>query len=352
MTEALTAKQVRSTHSALQGSQSALEQHAALLHRLYYKSKAQHRSAKWFQSLDGVRKCFRRLLSDMEGGEGGFITSASRYTCAIEVEASLPNRAGHAERRARNVRRNAPSKSIASSTVKRPALFRGASVALTDTWCSFWDIQGSGMSMLPRVDRPPTSSPSEGSLQTTVLQLFRLIIALEELIRRTELSFALLTAQLRTPPAPTFAALVATLCALMAAINHATQTILWGSIEGYLESSNEQVDAIETPSQISLRPDDAIAVHYMQLCQSLKGYDPSNIAVIDSRTREQKQAFNRFSNNIQHADVGKNRVHSWLPHVLKRSRDPEQLLQHNNKKDLVQVAFDPITIDEDLGEAV
>lgn len=60
--DASSVESVRQAHSSLEQFEASLYQVATLLHRLYYKSKAQHRSAKWFQSIGGMRKCFSRLL--------------------------------------------------------------------------------------------------------------------------------------------------------------------------------------------------------------------------------------------------------------------------------------------------
>jgi hypothetical protein len=61
----LNAKAIRQAHAGIEQIQIKQYQLAALLHRIYYKSKAQHRRAKWFQSISGMRKCFSRLL-DMQ----------------------------------------------------------------------------------------------------------------------------------------------------------------------------------------------------------------------------------------------------------------------------------------------
>lgn len=62
---------------------------AATLHRIYYKSKAQHRRAKWFQSMDALRKCFGRLL-DMSD-------------VTVMMDESLPDRG--VSKRARAIKR-------------------------------------------------------------------------------------------------------------------------------------------------------------------------------------------------------------------------------------------------------
>lgn len=83
----LNAKVIRQAHARIEQIQTKLYQLAALLHRIYYKSKAQHRRAKWFQSISGMRKCFSRLLE--------------MQSVKSKIDESLPDRGVSAKSRSR-----------------------------------------------------------------------------------------------------------------------------------------------------------------------------------------------------------------------------------------------------------
>lgn len=131
---ALTPKIVRSAYDNVREAEAEVTRQAALLHRLYYKSKAQHRSAKWFQSLDGIRKCVRRLLDARQGGSGDGQSSdrGRRHTTAVQVEGSLPNRAGRKDRRA-GLERSRRDPGEQDVNVVDAALY-----SLIDLWCGLW----------------------------------------------------------------------------------------------------------------------------------------------------------------------------------------------------------------------
>lgn len=112
----LSAKAIRQAHAGVEQVQSKQYQLAALLHRIYYKSKAQQRGAKWFQSIGGMRKCFARLL-DMK-------------TVKSKIEDSLPDRGVAAKSRAQRQSREGDGRDHGSLD----ALQR----ALGTVWSSLW----------------------------------------------------------------------------------------------------------------------------------------------------------------------------------------------------------------------
>lgn len=135
---ALTPKIVRSAYDNVREAEAELTRQAALLHRLYYKSKAQHRSAKWFQTLDGIRKCVRRLLDTRQGSDGQGSDRGIQHTTAVQVEGSLPNRAGRMERRA-GLERSKRDPREQDVNVVDTSLF-----SLIDLWCGLWGEERQG----------------------------------------------------------------------------------------------------------------------------------------------------------------------------------------------------------------
>ena len=114
----LQAKAVRQAYNALEQMEVRLLQLGSLVHRIYYKSKAQHRRAKWFQSVDGMRKCFARLL-EME-----------RVSCRMEE--SLPDRGVAAKRRMHKRTRGSEG---------RKASLEEAKSAVGRVWSSLWGME-------------------------------------------------------------------------------------------------------------------------------------------------------------------------------------------------------------------
>lgn len=143
----VTPKQLRSAHGHLAQHLEILVQHAALLHRIHYKSRAQHRRAKWFQAADGVRRCLGHLLGRSESRQ-------HRYTLGVDVEGSLPNRT---RKRKRFMDRYDETRPIPETHADAEA--RGhnsgeespdagriaeAQLSIVSVWCSMWGEDGRG----------------------------------------------------------------------------------------------------------------------------------------------------------------------------------------------------------------
>ena len=132
----ITPKFLRSAHAETKHADTELAQSAAMLHRIWYKSKAQHRRSIWFQRVNAVRRCLRHLLGrDMALNRG----RQHRYTLAVGVDSSLPNRS---QKRTRLIggedamRRS----SIEGRTETRECLgnLLAAQYSVIDVWCSLW----------------------------------------------------------------------------------------------------------------------------------------------------------------------------------------------------------------------
>ncbi|UZJ54175.1 hypothetical protein CBS101457_003495 [Exobasidium rhododendri] len=116
-----TPKIIRQTYHCLEQTEASMYQLAALLHRIYYKSKAQHRATKWFKTIDGMRKCFSKLL-EMD-------------LVRAKVDESLPDRGTAHKDKSKRRKLNVASRQSSICAAKQD---------VAKIWNAFWGEDGTG----------------------------------------------------------------------------------------------------------------------------------------------------------------------------------------------------------------
>ncbi|KAF6767469.1 hypothetical protein PSEUBRA_005020 [Kalmanozyma brasiliensis GHG001] len=165
-----------------------LESEQTLVDRMWYKNRAQFRSALWWVGYDGVRRSLRRLLPSSSGAESG-------------------SRGGDGEGRG--------GKGVLRGLVRVYAGLGGV------------DVQGGqGWVTIPKFDTRPTADSIHAYLSTNeddVRQALYQLAMLERLLHvvrvRAETAGSVMVTHLNTPPAPTFAPVVTGLLALVAGVH-------------------------------------------------------------------------------------------------------------------------------------
>lgn len=205
----LTFKNVKIAFIVIQKTRVNLAKQYAIIARIWYKSKAQHKSAEWFRAIDGVRKCLRRLL-----------------------DKSADQRQQQQQHQQRDVEpRNKSKKESgkADGEIFCGAFDRACS-SIVQLWCSYWGEESvRNDNVLPKFDGLPNQLPSIDSLRSAVHHLEELIAIMEELSNRTKIAANSLISHLRTPPAPTFAPITTACVAIMSALHSETDRFLHGS---------------------------------------------------------------------------------------------------------------------------
>lgn len=184
---AVTPKLLRQLHAALIIWQTELSEEQRLLERLWYKSHAQFRNAKWLQRCDAVRRRLKRLCGDVKG----FERRASGSKQAVQRTHGLIGE-----------------------------LMDSTATVYTSLWSSSASSQSqpSSSTRLPKFASPPDSSPSHALISSHLVLSLQLTYVLCEVKARASSAFALMEAHIRTPPAPTFAPIVMTLLAICAKV--------------------------------------------------------------------------------------------------------------------------------------
>ncbi|KAE8245195.1 hypothetical protein A4X13_0g6040 [Tilletia indica] len=203
-----------------------------LLAQLLYKSHAQLRSAKWVQSVRALRKCGKRIFGEVADDED---RSKKRRRIDDKKEGSSSGKNTARQSKAEiltgggggggggggvfgkvQIRANAialaPDKNASnagdSSTSSTPATagiirLRPAEIPAN---AAIWQ-------RLPRQGRHGSGGDKGGDLRASVDDLVSL---LRHLVERCNTSYAVISAHLRTPPAPTFAPLATALLGICA----------------------------------------------------------------------------------------------------------------------------------------
>lgn len=206
--EKLSFKTVKYAFILVQRTRTNLTKESAIIARIWYKSKAQHKSAEWFRAIDGVRKCLRRLLDTNTRGNnnGGDFQQQD-----VQPRIKCKNSNGQAE-----------------GEMFCGALDR-ACTSLVQLWCSYWDKEVTENNKnLPRFDGIPNELPNSNALSSAVHDIQVLIAIMEELSNRTRIAANSLISHLRTPPAPTFAPITTTCVAIMSALHSESNQFLHG----------------------------------------------------------------------------------------------------------------------------
>ncbi|CAO1630514.1 unnamed protein product [Jaminaea pallidilutea] len=222
--------------TCLRDLSSTLRQEQALLERLWYKSRAQFRSAKWFKECDAVRAGLKRLLGPVKEDGKGKAKAKERGTSrevsrgkgsGVEQREKKPVRAGS---KAMNyskdclmaevmlvvdetIRQTKPSPRTATPSPSPPALQEDDAT------------QSSSRSSCP--EDAITMETGRAYLDSA-FALLRLYYLLVDLSNRARKAFLFLEAHLRTPPAPTFAPLALVLLALCAKVERSCHAALAG----------------------------------------------------------------------------------------------------------------------------
>ncbi|KAE8219027.1 hypothetical protein CF319_g7202 [Tilletia indica] len=198
-----------------------------LLAQLLYKSHAQLRSAKWVQSVRALRKCGKRIFGEVaddedrskkrrkgiddkkEGSSSG--KNTARQSKAEILTGGGGGVFGKVQTRANALTlapdKNASSAGDSSTSSSTPATagiirLRPAEIPAN---AAIWQR--------PRQGRHGSGGDKGGDLRAPVNDLVAL---LRHLVERCNTSYAVISAHLRTPPAPTFAPLATALLGICA----------------------------------------------------------------------------------------------------------------------------------------
>ncbi|KAE8265957.1 hypothetical protein A4X09_0g6389 [Tilletia walkeri] len=199
-----------------------------LLAQLLYKSHAQLRSAKWVQSVRALRKCGKRIFGEVaddedrskkrrkgiddkkEGSSSG--KNTARQSKAEILTATGGGVFGKVQTRANALTlapdknaSNAGDSSTSSSTPATAGIIRLRPAEIPAN-AAIWQ-------RLPRQGRNGSGDDKGGDLRASVDDLVAL---LRHLVERCNTSYAVISAHLRTPPAPTFAPLATALLGICA----------------------------------------------------------------------------------------------------------------------------------------
>ncbi|PWN33285.1 uncharacterized protein FA14DRAFT_60322 [Meira miltonrushii] len=204
--EKLTFKTVKYAFILIQKTRSNLTKESAIIERIWYKSKAQHKSAEWFRAIDGVRKCLRRLLDPIKGAD-----HQQQQDVQPRIMKSNEVQSGQAE-----------------GEIFCGALDRACS-SLVQVWCSYWGKETTeNNKSLPKFDGIPKELPNSDALCSAVRDIRELIAIMEELSNRTRIAANSLISHLRTPPAPTFAPITTACLAIMSGLHSEANQCLHG----------------------------------------------------------------------------------------------------------------------------
>lgn len=194
-------KLLRSLHSSLLSLYAELHEEQVLLERLWYKSHAQFRAAKWFKSIDGVRRGLQRALGRQDG---------------------------HAGRGGRRRKRG-------SSEAGHQTQLLHVLDANAELYYSLFDASvpaaQSPLAALPKLSSPITGAASSSSSQQVrhTLNVLRLLYLFSAVQAGSRNAFAMLRAHLNTPPAPTFAPLATVLLAIASRVESFCERALFGN---------------------------------------------------------------------------------------------------------------------------
>ncbi|KAL9936308.1 hypothetical protein V8E36_005150 [Tilletia maclaganii] len=166
----------------------ALLHELQLLSQLLYKSSAQFRSAKWVQSVRALRKCGRRIFAD-----------------ARDEHSKNP-------RRSRRRRRSSAQVKGELGPNSKTAMDKGK--ARADDIFKSHPESGNSIRLSPApMGHAVWQMRNRADLQTSVQNLIALLRHMDQ---RAKASHAMISAHLRTPPAPTFAPLATSLLGICA----------------------------------------------------------------------------------------------------------------------------------------
>ncbi|PWN24285.1 hypothetical protein BCV69DRAFT_280178 [Microstroma glucosiphilum] len=194
-------KLLRSLHNSLLSLYGELHEEQVLLERLWYKSHAQFRGAKWFKSIDAVRRGLRRALGQQDGHlkRGG--KRKQRHV----------SQAGHETQLLHVLDANA------------------------ELYYSLFDapvpVAQTSLAALPKLSSPlagPGASSFSQQIKHT-LNVLRLLYLFSAIQSGSRNAFAILRAHLNTPPAPTFAPLATVLLAVASRVEAYCEKALFGN---------------------------------------------------------------------------------------------------------------------------
>lgn len=233
MTETrLTPRDVQNAFLFVQQIKANLTKETAIFARIWYKSKAQHRSAEWFRAIDGVRRCLKRLL------EIDFSVKRQMRKGAIPTQSlQIEEKEFSSREIVQRDQRGKMKREIFQKEKMQGALNRSC-LSLAKLWCSFWNETAKSINILPAFDRKPNDLPYIEVLCSAISDLQVLNAIIEELLNRTRIAFNLLVSHLRTPPAPTFAPIVSVCVTTTSGLYWKSNQFLYGSHSN--TSSNKQ----------------------------------------------------------------------------------------------------------------
>jgi hypothetical protein len=176
-----------------------LHEEQVLLERLWYKSHAQFRGAKWFKSVDGVRRGLRRALGQQDGHSG---------------RGSKRKRRGHSE--------------AGHETQLLHVLDANAELYYSLFDATVPAAQAS-LAALPKLSSPLIGLRSSSQQLKHTLNVLRLLYLFSAVQSGSRNAFAMLRAHLNTPPAPTFAPLATVLLAIASRVEAYCEKALFGN---------------------------------------------------------------------------------------------------------------------------
>lgn len=339
--ESVPPRTLRNIQLTLHHISSELHTHAALLDRLWYKSRAQHRRSVWLKSVEGLRRCFSRVLykerKTWHTVEGG----ASKQRCTTQARKWTSMSASQASRGASGRTNQALHCRTSSSRIsmdqreveeKLQGFERRHRQAEMQTLMAFENSQDSD------------------SLIRLANKILVLAFELDEIIQRSARCHALLETHLKTPPAPTFAPLLATLMSFCASAFTTSQALLWSDHSG-LSSVTAQpgkADGGATNTRAL-----ALSRIYRLILDAQKSpmryRPPLQLGVIVAKTCSSHKLRLKLMNEIQYSGSART-----LPEALERDTN-----RPASPKDSQMIRSAPTdsalkrrALDEDIGEAV
>lgn len=325
----LSAKHLRHLHTSLVTLHTTLTEEQHLLERIWYKSHAQFRTQRWFQSVDGVRKCLRELC----GFKNGYERQVSAKKLQKREKATAARDEGHLNQTIRSL------VSLYFFLADKPPGEEPANVLQKLPKLAFkWNRQSDDVGVPP----PPPQYSDEHSLELTLhmalttLQLIHLVLALQ---RRCQAAFAVLVTHLRTPPAPTFAPVVLILISVVAKISDVAKGVLQGTGSGpgagATPTTTAETAAADPPSSSSsaeARPLDMIKTYHsfvdaIHLKKTVEGSSPTDLKPESSASTSGKRK--RKTND----DGRRNNPHP-TPLELTRYSKPLQTLVNTKRQSM------------------